>query len=282
MSRRRVGNLLRSYRNAASLQSQDAAKLMGWNSTQLGRVERGLYRISEDELRELAEKLGVDDPVAIREAVAAAEEPPGTGWWSVYSKQLPPMYLDFIELEARAKTIRTYHPVVIPGLLQGPAYMRDMFTRVDSASLRRSQTLSADLRLTIRVARQQVLSAETNEKTHVLVPESAFHAHFESSAVLRDQARRILDLTTLPNLTIQLVPLTAHPAFTGIGPATILTYEHPWPTVVSMDNVLGGSHTEDPDQVNLLEDVFDRIAEEALSVEESRKAFERYMKGSSK
>ncbi|MFF0728045.1 helix-turn-helix domain-containing protein [Streptomyces sp. NPDC004134] len=272
IKRRRVGGQLRRWMEP--MKSGDAARLMGWDTTRLSRILRGTYRISGDDVRAFCGKLGVDDPAGVDEVARAAEEPVGEGWWAAYARRIGRNYLDFIELEAEAQTLQIQHPVIVPGLLQSPGYMREMITR-------RPTTVSpahAEMLVSIRLARQAVLSKATT--LHALVPESALHAKFESGpAIMRDQIRKLLDASQMTNVDLQLIPLTAHPTFGSLGAITVLSYRHPWVKVASVDNSLGGSHIDDVEQVSFLGKEFAAIADIALPVDKSREVLSDYLEG---
>ena len=248
------------------MSAADAAKEMGWDQTHLSRVQRGQYRISAENVRKLCGLIGVDDQAAVEEVARVAEKPLGGGWWAPYAGRLSDAYLDFIELEAEAESIRIYHPVVIPAPLQSAGYVRELLTRAASnLTVERGEMLTS-----VRMARQEILTRdERPAKLHVLVPEPALHARFDTGpAVMRDQIRKLIDATEMPNVTLQLVPLTAHPAFVTKGPLTLLSFRHPWVPVVSVDNPMGGTHTEEPEKVSALEDEFGLISSIALPVDE--------------
>ncbi|WP_326795956.1 helix-turn-helix transcriptional regulator [Streptomyces sp. NBC_01808] len=275
IKRRRVGGQLRRW--MGSMKSGDAARLMGWDTTRLSRILRGTYRISGDDVRTFCGKLGVDDPAGVDEVARVAEEPIGEGWWAAYARRIGQNYLDFIELEAEAQTLQIQHPVIIPGLLQSPGYVREMITR-------RPTTVSpaqAEMLVSIRLARQAVLSKAA--KLHALVPESALHATFDSGpAIMRDQIRKLLDASQMTNVDLQLIPLTAHPTYGSNGAITVLSYKHPWANVASVDSPLGGNHTDDAQQVSYLEKEFTAIAEVALPVDKSRDVLYEYLEGQRK
>lgn len=256
------------------MKSGDAAKLMGWDTTRLSRIERGTYRISGDEVRSLSGRLGVDDPAGVEEVARVAEEPIGEGWWAAYAGRIGQNYSDFIELEAEAQMLRMQHSVIVPGLLQAPGYVREMITRAPTTV----SPAHAEMLVSIRLARQAVLSKAT--KLHALVPELALHAKFESGpGVMRDQIRKLLDASEMSSIELQIIPLTAHPMYVANGAMTILSYRHPWAKVASLDSALSGSHTDDPAQVDLLEKEFAAVAEIALPVDKSRDVLNEYLEG---
>lgn len=256
------------------MKSGDAAKLMGWDTTRLSRIERGTYRISGEEVRKFCAKLEVDDPAGIEEVARVADEPMGEGWWAAYTNRIGQNYLDFIELEADSETLQIQHPVIVPGLLQSPGYVREMITRAPTAvSPAHAETLVA-----IRMSRQAVLSRAT--KLHALVPESALHAKFQSGpAIMRDQIRKLLDASEMSNVELQLIPLTTHPTYGSNGAITVLSYKHPWAKVASVDNPMGGNHTDEVEPVSFLEKEFAAIAEIALPVDKSRDLLNEYLEG---
>ncbi|GAB2779133.1 helix-turn-helix transcriptional regulator [Streptomyces daliensis] len=257
-----------------TVRSGDAAKLMGWDTTRLSRIERGTYRVSDEEVRTLCQRLGVDDPDGVEEVARAAEQPLGEGWWAAYAGRIGQNYLDFIELEAEAQTLQVQHPVIVPGLLQSPGYVREMITRRPTAV----SPEHAEMLVAIRLARQAVLSTAT--RLHALVPESALHATFESGpAIMRDQIRKLLDASEMANVELQIIPLTTHPTYGSSGAITLLSYKHPWAKVASVDGPMGGSHTDDAAQVSFLEREFAAIAEIALTVDKSRDLLNEYLEG---
>lgn len=242
---------------------------MGWSQARFSRVERGYYRIGRDEVLDLCAKIGVNDPEGVEEVARVAEETAGKGWWASYADKVSEAYLDFVELEAEAETIRVQHPKIIPGLVQAPGYVREMH------SSKRSK--DPESLIAIRLARQEVLS---RAKFHGLISESAFHARFESGPdLMKDQLRKLIDASKMENVTLQILPLTAHPSYGANGATTILTFRHPWTPVASVDTSTGGSHMYDPDQVSYLEEEFDHLSSAALPADESRDLIKEYLEG---
>ncbi|MEU5811545.1 helix-turn-helix transcriptional regulator [Streptomyces sp. NPDC047718] len=277
IARRRVGGQLRLWRERAGFKPGDGARHVDWPQPKLSRVERGVYRITAEEIDHLYGKYGVDDEAALAEVKRVADEPKNVGWWKPFEGRVSQAYIDFIALEAEATTIRVQNPVVVPGPAQSPGYVREIITR----SPQELTDQRAEMLISIRMARQGVLS-RTGEpvKLHILVPESSLHARFESGpSTMRDQIRKLIDTADMPNVTLQVVPLTAHPTYGSSGAMSILTFRHPWAPVASIDNPMGGTQTEDPEQVRYLEIEFDHIASAALPVDKSRDLLNEHLEG---
>ncbi|MER6523030.1 helix-turn-helix transcriptional regulator [Streptomyces sp. NPDC001553] len=268
VKQRRVGAQLRRWREAADLGLREAATRAGLDFTRLSRLERVQYRVPADDVRKLAKAYGVDDEQAVEAVVAAAEEPPGRGWWAPYVGLLGRPYLDFIELESDATGLRVHHPAVVPGLAQTPGYARELIRRSAQEVIEeRAESLVA-----ARLGRQEILArAGSRVQVRFLVTESALHAEFESGPeIMRDQIHRLLDLSQRPGITVQILPLGMHPSYGSNGALTLLDFDHPWLPAASVDSPLGGEHTDDPDEVTRLGAEFEFIASAALPADDSR------------
>ncbi|UNZ18186.1 helix-turn-helix transcriptional regulator [Streptomyces sp. 891-h] len=267
--RRRVGSLLRDYREQADLGPGAAAKQLGWDSTRQGRIERGIYRVTEGDIRKMLEAYGVHgDEEAVRELAAASNESLKSGWWASYVGQVSDALLDFVILESKAKKIQVQHPAIIPGLLQAPGYVRE----ICNSPLHPDNWELSDMLSAVRMARQEVLHRPGNPvQLHALISEAALLHRFPSApGVMKEQLRKLADDAGQPNITIQIVPVDV-PAYTAANQAmTILNFRHPWPAAVSIDSALGGSFLDEPAEVSALSVVFEKIAELALPADESR------------
>ncbi|MFI2027513.1 helix-turn-helix domain-containing protein [Streptomyces buecherae] len=267
--RRRVGSLLRDYREQAALAPGAAAKQLGWDTTRQGRIERGIYRVTADDIRKMLEAYGIHgDEEAVREMAAASNEAVGAGWWASYVGQVSNALLDFVVLESKAKGIQVQHPAIIPGLLQAPGYVREIF----NSPLHPDNRELSDMLSAIRMARQAVLHRPGNPvQLHALISEAALLHRFPSApGVMKEQLRKLIDDAVRPNITIQIVPVDV-PAYAAANQAmTILDFDHPWPRTVSIDSSLGGSFLDEPAEVRDLAVVFEEIAKLALPADESR------------
>ncbi|MER5968523.1 helix-turn-helix transcriptional regulator [Streptomyces sp. NPDC002055] len=276
--RRRVGSLLRDYREQADLGPGAAAKKLSWDTTRQGRIERGIYRVAVDDIRRMLETYGIHgDEEAVREMAAASNEAAGAGWWASYMGQISNALLDFIILESKAKKIQIQHPAIIPGLLQAPGYVREIF----NSPLHPDNRELSDMLSAIRMARQEVLHRPGNPiQLHALISEAALLHRFPNApGVMKEQLRKLADDAARPNITIQIVPVDV-PAYAAANQAmTILNFNHPWPTAVSIDSSLGGSLLDEPAEVRDLAVVFEKIAELALPAEKSRDRINAHLEG---
>lgn len=96
---------------------------------------------------------------------------------------------------------------------------------------------------------------------------------------MREQLRHLLDMAGLPNITLQVMPLTATPHPGMLGLFQVVRFPQPWPTVVDLENIRGGYFIEGTDDVTVFETAFDRVVAAALSVDDSRETIKNIMEG---
>lgn len=137
----------------------------------------------------------------------------GRGWWTEYKGVLDERAQDLAELESATIAFRSFEWLHVPGLLQTPDYMRELFTgrNPDAPSTMMEKYID------FRLRRQQVLTGDQLPAYHAVIHEAAFHMHFVSPATLRGQLQYLVEIAQFPNITIQLLPFRAqsYPAIAG-------------------------------------------------------------------
>ncbi|MGW2421420.1 helix-turn-helix domain-containing protein [Streptomyces sp. NPDC001709] len=275
--RRRLGGLLRQYRQQAGHNLVTAAKFLNWENTRLSRVETGQYKIKPDEVSILLRKYGVNDEPIIAELTRVA---PGSGhhaWWTAYADVLPQTYADIIALEAQAVLLRAYFPQLIPALLQTPAYAHALISSSPRAATQRTATALVQ----VRQARKEILTRPAGPtELRTVIDESALYPRAGSASdLMRDQLLSLLDMSERPNITLRIMPLDA-PLHSGLtSNVTIMDFRHPWPSVAMVDHTRGGVFMEVPEDVAAFTEVFDAVCEAALPADESRDVIKKYLKG---
>ncbi|GDY69042.1 hypothetical protein SAV14893_084350 [Streptomyces avermitilis] len=117
--RRRLGAELRRLRKASDLTSAQVAERLLVSQPKISLLENGHRAISPRDVRDLCELYGVTDRQVIDSLMRMARESGQQGWWNTYGNIPNSVY---IGLETDASSIHTYEPMVIPDLLQTPAY----------------------------------------------------------------------------------------------------------------------------------------------------------------
>jgi hypothetical protein len=243
-----------------------AAGAMGWRAPKLSKIESATQSIRPADVGSLLTVYGVED-TRVRDALGALARDAGKkGWWQTYSAIVSPTYADYISLETDAETICAWSPLVVPGLLQTAAYARETIAGVTTSRTPEEVTALAE----VRMARQSVLSRPgTAPELWAIVHEAALHQRFAARPpTMREQLRRLLDVSEMPNVTVQLMPLnsTAHPGV--VGGFTLTGFPQPMPSVVLLENLSGATYVEGDDATPFAK-AFERIRATALPVEDS-------------
>lgn len=214
---KRLGHELRKLREAAGLTTAEAGRQVGLGQAHLSHIEAGRTGCAEPRLRALVHLYGCrSEPLAA--ALVRMSKANGKGWWTDFRTITDERGRDLAELESTATSLRAFQWLYVPGLLQTPEYMREVFGNGSpeiSAETMRSQ-------IEFRLRRQQVLVGDGAPSYHAVIHEAAFHMHFVSRATMREQLKHLVRLAGSPNITLQLLPFKgdSHPVTPG-APFTI-------------------------------------------------------------
>ena len=212
---KRLGAELKKLRLAAQESTEYAAGLLGIDRTKVSNIEAGVRIITPERVAILACHYSCHDQEYVNVLADMAAEQT-RGWWEAYRGQLPAGLLDIAELEWHATKVRAGLIIHMPGLLQTDAYARTMF----SASLPRLSPMNVELRVALRMQRQQVLHRE-NPITYVAyVHEAALRMEFGGPRIMRTQLNHLCELSEQKNIDVRVVPFKAG-VFPGAGQAVV-------------------------------------------------------------
>ncbi|MGI5337677.1 helix-turn-helix domain-containing protein [Streptomyces sp. CA-181903] len=277
LRRRRLGEALRSFRKSAHMSLDQAAEVMGWDRTKLSKIENAKAHIKPVEAAKLLGVYGVDAPDVLMAIEGLARDAGKRGWWTTYGDVVAADYKDYLSLESDADSTRIYSPNLIPGLLQTGTYAREIIAA--TAFNRAPDEVNALAE--VRKARQAVLTARHGRQPlsfWAVIHEAVLHQRFASQPnLMRDQLRHLLEISDLPNVTVQIMPMSMPPNPGMMGLFEVVRFPHPWPTVINLENLQGGYFVEGTDDVEVFETAFERILATALPVDDSREIIKKIM-----
>ncbi|WP_081643027.1 helix-turn-helix transcriptional regulator [Nocardiopsis sp. CNS-639] len=258
--KRRLVRELRRMREEAGMSIEEARHALGWTSGRLNHMEAGRSRPDSSALKDLMTTYGVTD-TARREAILElGRQSKQKDWFRKYDDVLPD---DFIGFEAEASKISTFQPIVMPGLLQVPAYAA-LSAR---ASLARTED-EIERIVAVRVRRQEILQRADAPELHAVITEEALlRLHHSDPRLAREQIGHLVKVAeALNSVTIQVHPLAAGIFASTSGAFTILDYTDDMDApLVYIDTVQTGAYLEDADQVTEYKTTFDHVSMDALS-----------------
>lgn len=275
LRRRRLGEALRRFRHDAGTSLEKTAAAMGWDESKLSRIENAKARIRPQDIAKLLQLYGVTDPEAVAALEGLAKDAGKQGWWQTYGDVVALGYKDYLSLESDAESIHVYAPNLVPGLLQTGGYAREI---IAATALTRTPEEVAAL-AEVRKTRQAILTAPDKPlNLWAVIHEAALHQRFASHpSLMREQLRHLLDMADLPNITLQVMPLTATPHPGMLGLFEVVRFPSPWPTVINLENIRGGYFVEGTDDVKVFQTAFERVVAAALPVDDSRETIRKIM-----
>lgn len=214
--RRRLRIELRNARESARLTQRDAAAAMSWSPSKLMRIETGAFNISPADLRELLQLYDVG-PVRSGELLALTSGAGGAARWNMYRSVAGPRYLTFVAYEQSAVVVRSFEPLLVPGLLQTEDYARAVLVAIEGGPSDRVDSL-----VDLCYERQEIL-LDSGRSFHFVIDEAVLRRVVGGPDVTRYQLMRLQELVRNENVKIGVVPFSAGMYTTSWWPFTVLT-----------------------------------------------------------
>jgi transcriptional regulator with XRE-family HTH domain len=269
MRRRRLAAELRRLRHEAGLSIEDVVTRLDWQPSKLSRIENRQVGISTADLRKLLGSYKVGDQAYRDELLDMARRATERGWWQSFSTDVVPTALaNLIGLETEARTIRSYEPELVPGLVQTEAYARAVMRAWQPGWT----AADIDRRVEIRLGRQEVLrQAGMSPLASCIINEAVLRRSVGGNEVMHEQVEVLAKERDPANVTVQVLPFNsgAHPAMAG--PFQILTFHDPGDLgVVHLESAMTAITLERPEELRRYDEIWGSLQARALSPEDSR------------
>ncbi|OIJ97905.1 transcriptional regulator [Streptomyces sp. MUSC 14] len=267
MRSRRLGTALRQYRLAAKFDQPQAAEVIASSQARVSRLETGHVTARVIEVRLLLEAYGVTDPEVRSKLEELAKHSKNRGWWLEHAAHLRPDYVDHIALEDDATYIREWQQVLVPGLLQTPAYTE--------AVIQTSPTCMPSGRVAelvkVREARQAKIE-EGGATYSAIIWEAVITHPLVSVEVHRQQLSAILEVGRRKNVTVQVLPFSVGALATVTSAFSTFSFDsEPAVQAVALENLRGTSVLEGPEDLAAYANMYDLLRSSALAPDASAK-----------
>lgn len=203
-ARRALGARLRELRTGAALTIRELGAATGQHFTRVSKIENGVQPPSDRDIWEWCKACNADDQVADLLATLHAVD---TAYLEFRRESRAGMkrVLGAHTLRRYEQTtvFRIYEHNVIPGLFQTPEYsaaMLSFWIRFLGAPNDVEEAVA------VRIERQRVLT-RAGKRFAVVLEEQALRTWFGSPEVQAGQLGRLLELMTLPNVSLGIIPL---------------------------------------------------------------------------
>ncbi|WP_327044774.1 helix-turn-helix domain-containing protein [Microbispora sp. NBC_01189] len=194
-------------------------------------------------------------------------------WPMVSHASAPPWFRPWLDVEATAEAIRTWEPLLVPGLLQTEDYARAILSGEPGASGE-----DVEIHVVARMERQSILRRPKSPMLWVVIDEGVMHRPIGKPAVMAAQLAHLLETGQTPRITIQVLPLDAGSTSGLTGAFAIAQTEGVCDTAYVESPGIMSRVTERPEDVRSLMFRFEGIRADALPQRKSLMLIEETMK----
>jgi len=256
-----LASQLRDLRKRSGRTVEEVAQELLCSPPKISRIETGVRSASIRDVRDLCALYEVDEPLRAQ-LMTLAREAKQQGWWNSYSD----LGIDLlIGLETEAAQISSYESCVIPWMFQTSGYARAVIKGI----LPRIADHVLDERVAARLTRQELITRESPPYFWSLVDESALFRRVGGSQIMRDQLDNMVELAAVPNMTLQVVPLSlgAHPGLDNTF--TLLEFKPPQTPVIYAESMAGVLYLEQASDVKRYKEALMHLHAGALDPDSS-------------
>jgi transcriptional regulator with XRE-family HTH domain len=251
------GKELRYYRERAGLSQTELAALVNVSHDVVSKIETGDRAPAEG----FPERLDAVPELDTRGGLARV--------WGNLRKGLrhqavPGWFQPWRHFEALAATLRSYEPLLVPGLLQAEDYARAILAVRPGG--RRDDL---DEQVAARMERQTILERADPPQLWTVLDEGVLHRCIGGPKVMHGQLEHLADAAENPLTTIQIIPASAG-GHAGLLGAFVIADLDGSPGMVYLETSAEGQVTDSPAILAHVMRRFDALRAEALPRAASR------------
>jgi transcriptional regulator with XRE-family HTH domain len=263
-----LGAQMRRLRENRQLTREEAADAIRATHSKISRLELGRSGFKQRDVADLLTLYGITGEQEREALLALARQASTPGWWHQYGDILPAWFEVYVGLEAAASVIRSYEMQFVHGLMQTEDYARAVIMIANSHAPREE----IDRRVDLRMRRRHLLTQPGGPKLWAVLDEAALRRSPGGPEVIRGQLKHLLELTTLQNVTLQIVPFDAGAHAAAGGPFTILRFAEPdLPDVVYLEQLNSALYLDKREQLNDYMSTMDQLCVQAENTAGTRR-----------
>ncbi|MFI5758644.1 helix-turn-helix domain-containing protein [Streptomyces sp. NPDC051569] len=267
---------LQARRERAGLTRDQAGKLLRVTAATIRRMEMAEVGLKIPYIQMLLPAYGASDD-EIATFLQMADEAARPGWWQRFHDVLPSWFGGHVSLEEAAKTIRSYEPHFVPGLLQTEEYARAVLT---CGGVGRPDPARTERQVALRLERQSLLTRDGAPVFWAVLDETVLRRPVGPPDIMRGQIDRLLAVTELPNVTLQIAEFAAghHPG--TYSPFVLFRFAVPeLPDMVYVEYLTGALYLDNAREVMEHMEAMDRMVAHAESARRTREILSEFRKG---
>jgi transcriptional regulator with XRE-family HTH domain len=260
--RREVGAELKRIRTQTNQPAYKVAAKLGWTPSHISRSEAGKRRVTDVDA---GHYLGICDARddELQELLKIVNEPDDYRL-QLHDGRIHDQLRTLIFFESTATQIRSFEPILIPGILQNADYARSVFEEagVEDPS-------SIEVFVKARTGRSVVLTRPNPPKCTYFIHENALRMLIGSPRVMNEQILHLLFLGDNPACAIRVVPASAGGRGVVCGGFQVFGFKED-PPLVSVHHATTTEFLETDEEVTSYRRSLKRVATVALDGAQSR------------
>ncbi|MEW9527776.1 helix-turn-helix domain-containing protein [Microbispora sp. NPDC049125] len=242
-----LGASLRRLREERGLTREVAGFHIRASESKISRMELGRVGFKTRDVEDLLTLYGVHDDAERRGLLEMVREANTPGWWHKYGEVLPNWFITYVGLEEAASVIRTYEVQFVPGLLQTARYARSVIR----LGFPDAPDEELDKRVHLRMQRQDRLTHKDGPRLWAVIDEAALKRPIGGGTIMREQLQHLLEVSTLPNITLQVMPFRFGMHAAEGGAFTILRFpESDLSDVVYVEQLWGALYLDKREDID--------------------------------
>lgn len=251
--RARFAEELRLLRTARGHSLRQLGDRLGWDWSLFGKMEKGETVGGPEVVQALDTHYGTPGLLLALWELAVSDQ-----------TQFRERYRRYMALEAEAVSMWHFAVSVLPGLLQTPAYARELLA---SGGLRGE---ALDQQVEARMGRRELLAGEDVPQFRTILSEAVLRTPLRDRQEWATQLQYLLEAGERDDVTLQVAPFSA--GLHGLTNADVMFLRLPdGRTVAYAENGYRGELIEESVPVERLQRAYDSVRDLALSPAESRK-----------
>lgn len=204
------------------------------------------------------------------EILRGTRDPSKAGWWrAAPADSLEEHIQRLVDLEAAARNIQSWQPLMVPGMLQTYQYAVSAIKATTPALPIEEVAERADLRM----RRIDSLGYASDRRAWFIIGEAVLTAALGGEAVLLEQLEHLLNVASLrPSVTLQVLPtsVSMHPGMAG----GFTTYTVGRQRAVFTETLAGSVISTRPDDIAVFTAAYDHLQANALGPAASLEAID--------
>ena len=257
IAKRRLSRRLSELRVASGYTANHVCDILNWGRGKVGRFEANQWKRPEmSDIRDLLRIYNADSTTAdeLEDLAIRARARP---WWREY----PEIFgNEFPGFENDASHIRVFMPLILPGLLQTPAYVEAMMRTGSRSPAWRQKALETRLR------RQEILnrSGPSAPKVVAVITEASLMYRWGTRADQYEQSAHLAEIGGRPNVELRIQRFADGPYAGMHSMINIFGFPEGEPSLVFMETDYAIEEVSSAESVNAYEEAFSRARDGAL------------------